>query len=87
MTQLLLEGVIYWYEIPRILVMEREWQFNNEEFKKSCYDNDMELYFMFIAHSYAQGQAKVANKIILDGLKKRVKLSSSTWIDDLLPIL
>ncbi|XP_074323600.1 uncharacterized protein LOC141660511 [Apium graveolens] len=33
------------------------------------------------------GQAEVANRIILDGLKKRVERSRNTWVDELLPIL
>ncbi|XP_074356994.1 uncharacterized protein LOC141696764 [Apium graveolens] len=33
------------------------------------------------------GQAEVANRIILDGLKKMVKHSRNTWVDELLPIL
>ncbi|XP_074346993.1 uncharacterized protein LOC141685812 [Apium graveolens] len=35
----------------------------------------------------ANGQAEVANRIILDGLKKRVERSRNTWVDELLPIL
>ncbi|XP_074337354.1 uncharacterized protein LOC141674547 [Apium graveolens] len=35
----------------------------------------------------ANGQAEVANRIILDGLKKRVECSRNTWVDELLPIL
>ncbi|XP_074378216.1 uncharacterized protein LOC141719739 [Apium graveolens] len=33
------------------------------------------------------GKAEVANRIILDGLKKRVERSINTWVDELFPIL
>ncbi|XP_074374767.1 uncharacterized protein LOC141715187 [Apium graveolens] len=33
------------------------------------------------------GKAEVANRIILNGLKKRVERSRNTWVDELLPIL
>ncbi|XP_074351311.1 uncharacterized protein LOC141690405 [Apium graveolens] len=36
---------------------------------------------------HANGQAEVANRIILDGLKNRVERSRNTWVDELLPIL
>ena len=40
-----------------------------------------------MAHPQANGQAEVANRIILDGLKKRIEKSRNTWVDELLPIL
>ncbi|XP_074327311.1 uncharacterized protein LOC141665235 [Apium graveolens] len=39
------------------------------------------------AHPQENGQAEVANRIILDGLKKRVKRSTNNWVDEFLPIL
>ncbi|XP_074352802.1 uncharacterized protein LOC141691954 [Apium graveolens] len=35
----------------------------------------------------ANGKAEVTNRIILDGIKKRVERSKNTWVDELLPIL
>ncbi|KAK1366125.1 hypothetical protein POM88_041686 [Heracleum sosnowskyi] len=61
--------------------------FNNEDFKKYCEENDIELRFTSVAHPQANRQAEVANRIILDGLKKRVERSRNTWVDELLPIL
>lgn len=40
-----------------------------------------------MAHPQAIGQAEIANRIILDGLKKRIEKSRNTWVDELLPIL
>ncbi|XP_074377365.1 uncharacterized protein LOC141718888 [Apium graveolens] len=57
------------------------------EFREYCDDISIELRFTSVAHPQANGQAEVANKIILDGLKKRVKCSRNTWVDKLLPIL
>ncbi|XP_074336023.1 uncharacterized protein LOC141673189 [Apium graveolens] len=55
--------------------------------KEYCDDNSIEPRFTSIAHPQANGQAEVANMIILDGLKKRVERSRNTWEDELLPIL
>ncbi|XP_074375117.1 uncharacterized protein LOC141716834 [Apium graveolens] len=57
------------------------------KFREYCDDNSIELRFTFVAHPQANGQAEVANKIILDGFKKRVERSRNTWVDELLPIL
>ncbi|KAK1400425.1 hypothetical protein POM88_000030 [Heracleum sosnowskyi] len=51
------------------------------------YENNIESRFTSVAHPQANRQAKVANRIILDGLKKRVERSRNTWVDELLPIL
>ncbi|XP_074327712.1 uncharacterized protein LOC141665626 [Apium graveolens] len=57
------------------------------EFREYCDDNSIKLRFTSVAHPQENGQAKVANRIILDGLKKRVEHSRNTWVDELLPIL
>ncbi|XP_074342195.1 uncharacterized protein LOC141679652 [Apium graveolens] len=57
------------YGIPRILITDNGTQFNNEEFRKCCGENEIELRFTSVAYPQANGQPKVANRIILDGLK------------------
>ena len=61
--------------------------FNNAEFKSYCEDYAIELRFTSVAHPQANGQAEVANRIILDGQKKRVEKAQGSWEDELLPIL
>ncbi|XP_074348514.1 uncharacterized protein LOC141687210 [Apium graveolens] len=86
-TQFFWENVICRYGIPRILVTDNRKQFDNAEFREYCDDNSIELCFTSVAHPQANGQTEVANRIILDGLKKRVERSRNTWVDELLPIL
>ena len=86
-TQFLWESIICRYGLPRIIVTDNGRQFNNEDFKKYCGEKDIDLRFTSVAHPQANGQAEVANRIILDGLKKRVERSQSTWVEELLPIL
>ena len=86
-TQFFWENVICRYGLPRILVTDNGLQFNNEEFRKYCDDNDIDLRFTSVAHPQANGQAEVGNRIILDGLKKRVEHSRRNWVEELLPIL
>ncbi|XP_074322975.1 uncharacterized protein LOC141659934 [Apium graveolens] len=61
------------YGIPRILVTNNGTQFNNEEFKKYCEENEIELRFTSVAHPQANGHAEVVNRVLLDGLKKRIE--------------
>ncbi|XP_074342641.1 uncharacterized protein LOC141680267 [Apium graveolens] len=83
----IVENVICRYGIPCILVTDNGKQFDNAEFREYCDDNNIKLHFTSVAHPQANGQAEVANRIILNGLKKRVERSRNTWVDELLPIL
>ncbi|XP_074337053.1 uncharacterized protein LOC141674234 [Apium graveolens] len=74
------------YGIPHILVMDNGKPFDNAEFREYCDDNSIEFLFTSVAHPQENGQAEVANRIILDGRKKRVERSRNTWVDELLPI-
>ncbi|XP_074346976.1 uncharacterized protein LOC141685789 [Apium graveolens] len=58
-----------------------------QRIQEYCDDNSKELRFTSVAHPRENEKAKVDNRIILDGLKKRVEHSRNTWEDELLPIL
>ncbi|XP_074363525.1 uncharacterized protein LOC141704106 [Apium graveolens] len=55
--------------------------------RKYCEENEIDLRFSSVAHPQANGQAEVANRIILDGLNKRIEKSRSNWVDEILLIL
>ncbi|XP_074337005.1 uncharacterized protein LOC141674182 [Apium graveolens] len=57
------------------------------QFLKYCEENEIDLRFTSVAHPQANGQAEVANRIILDGLQKRIEKSINNWVDEILPIL
>ncbi|XP_074342318.1 uncharacterized protein LOC141679834 [Apium graveolens] len=57
------------------------------EFREYCDNNSIKLHFTSVAHPQENRQAKVANRIIFDGLKKRVERLRNTWEDGFLPIL
>ena len=86
-AQFFWENVICRYGIPRILVTDNGTQFNNEEFRTYCAEYDIDLRFTSVAHPQANGQAEIANRIILDGLKKKVEKAQGTWAEEILPIL
>ncbi|XP_074346905.1 uncharacterized protein LOC141685716 [Apium graveolens] len=81
------ENILCRYGIPRILATDNGTHFNNEEFWKYCEVNEIELRFTSVAHPQANGQAKVENRIILDGPKKRIEKSKNNLVDEILPIL
>ncbi|XP_074351425.1 uncharacterized protein LOC141690531 [Apium graveolens] len=86
-TQFFRENMICRYGILRILITDNGKQFDNTEFREYCDDNSIELRFTSVAHPRENKKAEVANRIFLDGLKKRVECSRNTWVDELQPIL
>ncbi|XP_074337084.1 uncharacterized protein LOC141674262 [Apium graveolens] len=71
------ENIMCRYGILCNLVTDNGSQFNNEDFEKYCGENEIELRFTFVAHPQANEQAEVANRVILDGLKKKIEKSRS----------
>lgn len=86
-VQFLWESIMCKYGIQQILVTDNGKQFNNEEFRKYCTENETQLRFTSMTYPQDSGKAYVANCIILDGLKKRVERSRNNWVDKALPIL
>ncbi|XP_074374425.1 serine/threonine-protein phosphatase PP1 isozyme 3-like [Apium graveolens] len=86
-TQFFWENVIYQYGYPHILVTDNGKQFDYVEYREYCDDNNIELRFTSVAHPQANRQAEVANRIILNRLKKRVERSRNILVDELPPIL
>ena len=60
-AQFFWESIICRYGIPRVLFTDNETQFNNEESRSYCDENDIDLRFTLVAHPQANGQAEVAN--------------------------
>ncbi|XP_074327836.1 uncharacterized protein LOC141665754 [Apium graveolens] len=55
-------------------------QLDNEEFRKYYEENKIDLRFTYVAHPQANGQAEVANRIILDGTTCRVITGATSFM-------
>ena len=44
-------------------------------------------YFASVEHPQSNGQAESANKVILNGLKKRCEKAGTSWVEDLYQVL
>ncbi|XP_077222188.1 uncharacterized protein LOC143856031 [Tasmannia lanceolata] len=64
--------VVCRFGIPRILVTDNGPQFASAEFGKFCDNLSIEHRFASVAHPQANGQGEVANRILLQSLKKQL---------------
>ncbi|XP_057744690.1 uncharacterized protein LOC130962503 [Arachis stenosperma] len=67
--------------------MDNGTEFTNSKFREFLNGLEIRQIFASVEHPHANGQAEVANKVILQGLKKRLDDSLGSWADKLWLIL
>nr|KAJ0195887.1 hypothetical protein LSAT_V11C700365440 [Lactuca sativa] len=72
---------------PRILTSDNGTQLEGSSFKEWCEDKKIHRRFTSVAHPQANGQTKISNKTIVNGLKKRLLRLKSSWVDELPTVL
>jgi hypothetical protein len=62
-------------------------QFEGKVFKGFCSDLGIRNFFSTPGYPQANGQAEVSNKVILDGIKKRLEEAKGKWVEELPSVL
>ena len=81
------KSIITRFGIPKCFVSDNDTQFNSGPFKKYCSDFGIRNHFSSPAYPQGNGQAKSSNKIILNGIKKRLEEAKGRWVEELPTIL
>ena len=71
-------NIITLFSIPKAIITDKGTQFNNERFKIFCSGYGIQLRFSSVAHAQTNDLAEVTNRVILEGLKKRVMRAQGT---------
>ena len=79
----LYKNIITRFGIPRTIVMDNGAQFKSSDVRDLCYKYGIKQ--SFLSPTYPQGNrhAEASNKIILDGLKKRLDEVKNKWVEEL----
>ncbi|XP_077215791.1 uncharacterized protein LOC143850422 [Tasmannia lanceolata] len=75
------------FGIPRVLITDNGKQFDCKNFRKFCSDLKIEQRFTSVAHPQTNGQTEVTNRILLQGIKKRLDDKAGRWADELYHVL
>lgn len=59
--------------MPRVIVSDNGPQFKGEKIQAWCEEMMIKQIFIAVAHPQANGQVEVVNRVLLDGLKKRLE--------------
>ena len=83
MIKFMTKNILAHFGTPRILISDNDTQFEGSPFKECCKDKKIHRRFTSVAHPQANRETKISNKMIVNGLKKRLLRSKSAWVDAL----
>ncbi len=81
------ECIITRFGIPYALISDNGTQFNSAAFKSFCAGYRIKNFYSSVAYPQANGQAEATNKVILDGIKKRLDQAKGKWAEELPAVL
>ncbi|XP_071900977.1 uncharacterized protein [Coffea arabica] len=80
-------NIVCRFGIPHVLISDNGRQFAENPFKSWCAELGIDQHFTSVGHPQANGQVENANRTILQGLKIRLELAQSNWLEELPSVL
>ena len=80
-------NIVTQFGIPHALILDNGLQFNSKTFRRYCCDLGITNRYSTLAYPQGNGQAKVVNKVIVNGLKKRLNDAKGRWVEELPHVL
>ena len=77
------KNIVTWFGVPRVLISDNGLQFDSKTFRSYC--GELGIINRYFTLVYPQGnrQVKAVNKIIVNGLKKRLDDAKGKWVEEL----
>ena len=70
-----------------MLISDNGLQFDSKAFRKYCSDFGIKNRYSTPAYPQGNGQVEAVNKVIVNGLKKRLDDAKGKWVEELLHVL
>ena len=81
------KNIVTRFRVPKSLVSDNGLQFHNKAFRKYCDDLGIKNRYSTPAYPQCNGQVEATNKVIVNGLKKRLEGAREMWVEELLNVL
>ena len=81
------KNIITRFGVPHTLISKNGLQFDSKSFKRYCYDLEITNRYSTLAYPQGNGQAETINKVIVNGLKKRLDDAKGKWVERLSHVL
>ena len=81
------KNIVTQFGIPYTFISDNRLQFDSKAFRRYC--SELGIRNRYSTPAYPQGnrQAEVVNKVILNGLKKRLDEAKGIWVEELPHVL
>ena len=77
------KNIVTWFGVPHVLISDNGLQFDSKIFRSYCGKLGITNRYSTPAYLQGNGQAKAANKVIVNGLKKRLNDAKGKWVEEL----
>ena len=81
------KNVITRFSIPWVAISDNSTQFESRLFKGFCSDLGIKNFFSSPGYPQSNGQAEASNKIILNGIKRKLEEAKGKWVEELPSVL
>ena len=81
------KNIVTRFGVSESLVSDNKVQFDSKVFHKYCNNLDIKKRYSTPAYPQSNSQAEVMNKVIVNGLKKRLKGTKGWWTEELPNVL
>ena len=81
------KNIITRFGVPHTLISKNGLQFDSKSFRRYCYDLEITNRYSTLAYPQGNGQAETINKVIVNGLKKRLDDAKGKWVEGLSHVL
>ena len=81
------KNIVTRFEVPYTFILDNGLQFDSKAFKRYCCDLDITNRYSIPAYPLGNGQVEAINKVIVNGLKKRLDDAKGKWVEELPHVL
>ena len=81
------KNIVTRFRIPYTLILDNGLQFDSKVFRRYCCDLGIINRYSTLTYPQGNGQAKAINKVIMNGLKKRLDDAKGKWVEELSHVL
>ena len=81
------KNIVIRFRVPHTLILDNGLQFDSKSFRRYCCNLGIMSRYFIPAYSQGNGQAEVVNKVIVNGLKKRLDDAKGKWVEELPHVL
>ena len=81
------KNIVTQFGVPYVLILDNGLQFDSKMFRIYCYELGITNRYSTLAYPQGNEQVEAVNKVIVNGLKKRLDDAKGKWVEELPHVL